>query len=86
MTKYANISKDIASSTDTTRSNGPSELFNLERDIPTTEEDVRMLRELRSQSAENLVPRIDELMNLRQFENIPSRRTTSEGWEPFELD
>jgi len=43
-------------------------------------------RELHRKPGENLLPRIDELLNPRQFENIPPRRTTSEGWEPFELD
>jgi len=45
-----------------------------------------MQRKLHRQPGENLLPRIDELLNPRQFENIPPRRTTSEGWEPFELD
>ncbi len=45
-----------------------------------------MLRVLNRQPGENLLPQIDELLNSRQFENIPPRRTTSEGWEPFELD
>ncbi len=86
MTKYATNSKNTASSTDTTRSSELSELFDPERDIPTTEEDVRMQRKLREQPGENLLPRIDELLNIRQFENIPPRLSTSEGWEPFELD
>lgn len=86
MTKSAATSKDTASSTGTTSSNAPSELFDLERDIPTTEEDVRMQRQLYRQPGENLLPRIDELLNPRQLENVPPRRTTSEGWLPFELD
>ncbi|MDY7093200.1 MAG: hypothetical protein SX243_09535 [Acidobacteriota bacterium] len=45
-----------------------------------------MLRKLHRQPGENLLPYIDELLNPQQFENIQPRRTTSEGWEPFELD
>ncbi len=86
MTKSAATSKDTASSTDTASSSVSFELFDLERDIPTTEEDVRIQRELHRQPGGNLLPRIDELLNPRQFENIPPRRTTSEGWKPFQLD
>jgi hypothetical protein len=45
-----------------------------------------MQRRLHRQAGENLLPRIDELLKPQQFENIPPRRTTSEGWPPFELD
>ena len=86
MTKSAGNLNDTASSTDTEISNAPSELFDLERDLPTTEEDISVQKKLRRQPGENLLPYIDELLSARQFENIPPRRTTSEGWEPFELD
>jgi hypothetical protein len=86
MTKSAVNSKDTGSSTGTVSSNASSELFDLERDIPTTKEDIRVQRKLHRQPGENLLPRIDELLNPQQLENIPPRRTTSEGWEPFELD
>ncbi|MEM9556793.1 MAG: hypothetical protein AAGC60_21210 [Acidobacteriota bacterium] len=77
---------DATSSSMTSSIGTASSDFDLERDIPTTEEDVRVLRSLYRQPGENLLPRIDELLNPRQFENIPARRTTSEGREPFELD
>ncbi len=86
MTKFAASSKDAVSSTDTASSNISSETFDLERDIPMTDEDVSMQRRLYRQPGENLLPRIDELLNPRQFENIPPRRKTSEGWRPFQLD
>ncbi len=86
MSKSATNSKDTASSTDTVSSNAPSELFDLERDIPTTEGDVRMQRKLHGHPGENLLPGYDALLNPRQFENILPRRTTSKGWEAFELD
>ena len=86
MTKSAAISKGTAFSTDTASSDASSETFDLERDIPTTEEDVRMQRKLHRQPGEDILLRMDELLNPPQFENIPPRRTTSEGWVPFQLD
>ena len=86
MTKSAGSSNDTASSTGTTCSYAPSDLFDLERDIPTSEEDVRMQRKLNRDPGGNLLLHIDALLNPSQFENIAPRRTTSEGWEPFELD
>ena len=86
MTKSAATSKDTGSSTDTAICNASSEIFDLERDIPTTAEDVRMQRKLHRQPGENLLPKIDELLDPQQFENIPPRRTTSHGWKPFQLD
>ena len=86
MTKFAATSKDTVSSTDTASSGASSDLFDLERDIPMTEEDIRVQRELRRQPGKNLLPYIDELLNPLQFENIAPRRTTSAGWEPFRLD
>lgn len=76
----------MAFSTDTTSSNASDDLFDLERDIPTSAEDVRVQRELNRPHGENLLPRIDELLDPWLFENASPRRTTSEGWEPFELD
>ena len=86
MNRSAASSKSTVSSTDTTSSNASCDLFDLERDIPTSDEDIRMQRKLRGQAGENLLLHIDDLLSAQQFENIPPRRTTSEGWEPFELD
>jgi hypothetical protein len=67
MKKSAGNSKDTASSTDTATSNASSELFDLERDIPTTEEDVRMQRKLRHQPGVNLLPFIDEPLSSQEL-------------------
>ena len=86
MKRSAASSKDTASSVDTASSKAPSDDFDLERDSPTTEEDIRVQRELYRQPGENLLPRIDEIFSSQQLENLPPRRATSEGWEPFELE
>jgi len=63
-----------------------SELLNLERDLPTTPEDIRALRENRPRPAADW---LDELTRLsRQIPNVEEvrlRRKTFEGCEPFEL-
>lgn len=86
MTKSASSPNDTASSTATASSSVPYDLPDLERDIPITEEDIRVQRQLHRQPGVNLLPRIDELLNPLELEGISPRRTTSEGWEPFELD
>ena len=63
--------------------------FDLERDVPTTPEDIRVLRELRSRK-----PEADWLTQLQAaadaadlFPDAPRPpRRTFEGVEPFELD
>jgi hypothetical protein len=64
------------------------ELLDLEKDIPTTPEDIRALRENRP----HLPPDYDWLTMLTRFsEQIPNleeiirKRRTFEGCEPFEL-
>lgn len=60
--------------------------LDLERDIPTTDEDIRVLASLRRRTVGvNLLPQIDELFRSLELEKLPPRRTTAEGWEPFEL-
>lgn len=86
MTKSGARLKNTASSTNTASSCTSSEIFDLERDLPTTEDDIRMQRKLREETGRNPLPPIDEFLSARQFENIPPRRTTSEGWKPFDLD
>jgi hypothetical protein len=62
------------------------DLLNFERDIPTTPEDVRALRENRPKVAEDWLNQLT-----RMYEQIPNaddlrrRRRTFEGFEPFEL-
>jgi hypothetical protein len=64
------------------------ELLDLEKDIPTTAEDIRALRENRPR----LYPGEDWLnMLTRLYEQVPNveelrrKRRTFEGCEPFEL-
>jgi hypothetical protein len=68
------------------KSNEPTDLLFLERDVPTTAEDVRALREHRPRAAaewwnelttlSEQVPRASEALRLRP---------TFAGYEPFEL-
>jgi len=68
------------------RSNEPTDLLFLERDLPTTAEDTRALREHRPRAAADWW---NELTTL--FEQAPGaiealrRRPTFAGCEPFEL-
>lgn len=62
------------------------DLLNLERDIPTTPEDIRALRENRPKVGEDWLNQLT-----RMYEQVPNadeirrRRRTFEGFEPFEL-
>lgn len=62
------------------------DLLDLERDIPTTPEDIRALRENRPRMPENwwdVLTRASE--QLPGVEEARKRRKTFQGWEPFEL-
>ncbi len=64
---------------------GPNQL-DLEKDLPTTPEDIQALRENRPKSAKPWWVEIQELAD--QFPSdweVRRRRPTAEGWEPFEL-
>lgn len=62
------------------------DLLHLERDIPTTPEDIRALRKNRPKVGEDWLNQLT-----RMYEQIPNadelrrRRRTFEGCEPFEL-
>jgi hypothetical protein len=64
----------------------PFDLLDLERDIPTTPEDIRALEENRPWWSEDWLSQMEELS--KQFpvsaEDVHSR-PTFEGCEPFEL-
>jgi hypothetical protein len=62
-----------------------AELLDLERDLPTTAEDVEALRRLRRPAGRSLLEHIDDLAAPELFGPLPRRRRTSEGFEPFEL-
>ncbi|HWN42609.1 MAG TPA: hypothetical protein VNW71_10325 [Thermoanaerobaculia bacterium] len=68
------------------KSQKPSDLLNFERDIPTTREDIRALKEHRPHAGEDWLHQLEELS--QQFPISPedlARRPTFEGCEPFEL-
>lgn len=56
----------------------------LARDLPTSEEDVRALRALRSHVRLQDLADWNRLSAGWQF-GLPQRSGTCEGWEPFEL-
>jgi hypothetical protein len=62
------------------------DLLNLERDIPTTPEDIRALRENRPKRGEDWLNQLTRVS--RQIPNLEAvirRRRTFKGFEPFEL-
>ncbi len=67
-------------------SSEPFDLLDLERDIPTTPEDIRALRENRPRMPENwwdvLTLASEQLPGVQE---ALRRRKTFEGCEPFEL-
>ncbi len=66
-------------------SNPISDAFDLERDLPTTAEDVRVLARLRAASASWLTgdaPVIDTDLTSRA---LAARGTACDTWPPFEL-
>ena len=63
-----------------------SELLNLERDIPTTPEDIRALRENRPKPAADWLDQLTKVVRqIPNLEEVRRRRKTFEGCEPFEL-
>lgn len=67
------------------KSQPTADLLDFERDLPTTPEDIEMLRRLRAPAPHSLLHRLDELAPPDLFGPPPRRRTTSAGFEPFEL-
>jgi hypothetical protein len=64
----------------------PSDLLDLARDIPTTEEDARFLRENRPRSDASTFDQIQKLVDqIPNAQEILRRRPTLDGFEPFEL-
>lgn len=62
------------------------ELLNLERDIPTTPEDIRALRENRPKPAADWLEQLTKLSKqIPNVEEVRRRRKTFVGCEPFEL-
>jgi hypothetical protein len=62
------------------------ELLNLERDIPTTPEDIRALRENRPKPAADWLDQLTKIVRqIPNLEEVRRRRKTFAGCEPFEL-
>lgn len=62
------------------------DLLDLDRDIPTTPDDIRALRENRPRMPENWWDVLTEASEqLPGVQEALRRRKTFEGWEPFEL-
>jgi hypothetical protein len=62
------------------------ELLDLERDIPTTPEDIRALRENRPKVGEDWLNQLTRVsQQIPNLEEIIGKRRTFEGCEPFEL-
>lgn len=69
-------------------SNDPSEraLLDLDRDLPTTHDDVRVLRELHRQTPSWLCLSVDEIEALLPSGALERRPPTSAGRRPFSLE
>jgi hypothetical protein len=62
------------------------DLLNFERDIPTTPEDIRALRENRPKMREDWLNQLTEMYDqIPNADELRRRRRTFEGFEPFEL-
>ena len=63
-----------------------SDLPDLEKDLPTTAEDIRALRENRPTMSEDWLGQLTRMSRLiPDAEEILGKRRTFEGCEPFEL-
>jgi hypothetical protein len=64
----------------------PPDLLNLERDLPTTPEDIRALRENRPKPAADWLEQLTKVVRqIPNLEEVRLRRKTFAGCEPFEL-
>jgi hypothetical protein len=63
-----------------------ADLLNLERDLPTTPEDIRALRENRPKGTDDWWDQLTRLSEqIPNAEELRWKRRTFEGREPFEL-
>lgn len=62
-----------------------SDLDQIERDLPTTEADVKFLRRLHHNQPVPFAEALQLLNNLDLFPVDPLSRPLAEGWEPFQL-
>jgi hypothetical protein len=76
----------MGSVSDSTRSSEPLDLLDLERDIPTTEEDIQALRRHRSRVPERWWDVLTEASEqLPCLQDTRRYRKTFEGCAPFEI-
>ena len=61
------------------------ELLDLERDLPTSAEDVAVLRALRNRHVEDALTDLGRLLAPGWTLEAAAARPTFEGWPPFEL-
>jgi hypothetical protein len=67
-------------------SKDPADFLDLDRDLPTTPEDVRALRDNRPSAWENWWDQLTRLSEQTpNLEEVRRRRKTFAGCEPFEL-
>ena len=62
-----------------------TDLTNLERDLPTTPDDIAVLRRLKKAAPPEDPKALQTLYDALPAEARLPRRTTSEGWKVFEL-
>lgn len=75
-------------SSDTTKSSSrasDSQPLDFEAGLPTTAADVAALRALRARRVPGLLERIDDLSAETVAAEVPARRRTHAGFEPFRL-
>jgi hypothetical protein len=61
------------------------ETLDLERDLPTTRQDISALRRARSRKSMDLAHYLRTLSRLKLPKNNERRKKTHEGFEPFSL-
>jgi hypothetical protein len=65
--------------------NPEPQMLDLERDVPTTAEDIRILRELRSSRMEDALVHVRRLLSPGWTLEAAAARPTFKGCKPFEL-
>lgn len=63
----------------------PTEYLDLERDLPTTKEDVVALRRLRQDRELTFAEALELLSGVELFVTEHGDRIASQDWEPFQL-
>ncbi len=64
----------------------PFDRLDLERDLPTTREDVGALRAVRGVTVKLSLTEVLEILPRADLLQVPPRRSTAAGWVEFSLD